>query len=1034
MNTPLLSVIVPVYNTEKYVNRCIDSILSQTYDNIEIIIVDDASDGDIKDIAREYIKCYKNIHLVSHEKNRGLFQARITGLKSAKGEYFAFVDSDDYISCDYYRIMIKKALEENADVVASDHVETYQKEKGLFFPHGMLHQVDWDLKNKEIINMLMSQKGLDYCWWVIWNKIYSIQLWEQQKQFLESVATHLIMCEDIAFSITFLSKATHFVNTHYNYYYYYRNDDASTTSISMSYEKYEKNINDFICAFDISKKALQLNDCWKENKTNWKNWEASIADIWRDKIEKDKKLKKSQRLYFSNLLESLPTQSKNRVFDLSRDFCAHGVKGCAEDWVNEIKRAVRSKKCELVSFDIFDTLIQRPFLTPIDLFHLMDQYVNQLVNSIDYIVFTNIRVRAEQLARETKHAKFPLWEEIYLDDIYEEIKGLCPALSPFLEEIKELEISLEKKYCNARKFGKELFECAKFCGKKVICTSDMYMPESVIKEILYNNNIHPDKIYVSSEIGLTKSAGNLYSYVIKEEKVKASAIVHIGDNWYSDVENARKRGITAFHLPKASDIYCGYNSAIYGGNFYKIFNEQKGIYSAFSANEHWGIRCMQAVIANKLFDNPFVFFDHDSDYNADAYKVGYQALGMNIFAIADWLTHSVIDNGYDNLVFMARDGYLPLKAFEKINKVYKQKINTHYLSLSRKAILPLMINNVVDYYTLYNGFNLSTMSPRGFLKIAKPICKENSLNNADTICREFNIVYSKDFETIEGFCSFAEIFFEEFYDENKAKEYRLDMKEYLAPIFAGRAATFDVGYNGRCESILKENYGFDITAHYIHTNNDRPMGRVQKSGIKIKTLYPHAPFITGIMREQLMSEMTPSCIGYENINGKFEPIYEDDYCVNLQTWFVTHTMQDAALDFVSDMVDIFEEDLKYLAYRYYDACMPLETYFVIPTPADQSIWSGTVFEDDMGMGNNKSLVDFWNHELNRWGSTINLHCGIEEINYDQFPFLKRWLIILGKDWGEGKRRFYRATEHHRIIRGVCRNAYIVLRKIFRLFK
>lgn len=86
----------------------------------------------------------------------------------------------------------------------------------------------------------------------------------------------------------------------------------------------------------------------------------------------------------------------------------------------------------------------------------------------------------------------------------------------------------------------------------------------------------------------------------------------------------------------------------------------------------------------------------------------------------------------------------------------------------------------------------------------------------------------------------------------------------------------------------------------------------------------------------------------------------------------------------------------------------------------------------MGMGNNKSLVDFWNRELHRWGSVSSM--AKEEprkINYDDYPFVKRWLLILGQDWGEGKRRFYCATENHKFMRLICRESYVFCRRVFR---
>lgn len=93
----LISVIVPVYNVEKYSERCIESIINQTYKNLEIILVDDGSPDTCPMICDEYAKKDDRI-VVIHKENGGLSDARNAGIEIAKGEYFAFIDSDDYIS------------------------------------------------------------------------------------------------------------------------------------------------------------------------------------------------------------------------------------------------------------------------------------------------------------------------------------------------------------------------------------------------------------------------------------------------------------------------------------------------------------------------------------------------------------------------------------------------------------------------------------------------------------------------------------------------------------------------------------------------------------------------------------------------------------------------------------------------------------------------------------------------------------------------------------------------------------------------
>ena len=119
MNKLDLSIIIPVYNTEEYLDKCLNSIISQQIDNYEIIIVNDGSPDESERIIKSFKERYNNITYIKKE-NGGLSSARNEGLKVARGKYLGFVDSDDYIDKLMYSKMIKKAYEYNADIVICD--------------------------------------------------------------------------------------------------------------------------------------------------------------------------------------------------------------------------------------------------------------------------------------------------------------------------------------------------------------------------------------------------------------------------------------------------------------------------------------------------------------------------------------------------------------------------------------------------------------------------------------------------------------------------------------------------------------------------------------------------------------------------------------------------------------------------------------------------------------------------------------------------------------------------------------------------
>lgn len=125
---PKVSVIVPVYNVEEYLERCLDSLVNQTLKDIEIIIVNDGSTDGSKEKIQKYINKYKNIVYLEKE-NGGLSSARNYGIPYAKGEYIGFVDSDDYVEITMYEKMYNKAIEEKSDMVECDFIWEYPNKK-----------------------------------------------------------------------------------------------------------------------------------------------------------------------------------------------------------------------------------------------------------------------------------------------------------------------------------------------------------------------------------------------------------------------------------------------------------------------------------------------------------------------------------------------------------------------------------------------------------------------------------------------------------------------------------------------------------------------------------------------------------------------------------------------------------------------------------------------------------------------------------------------------------------------------------------
>ena len=114
MKNNLVSVIIPVYNGEKYIKNCLENVLSQTYKNLEIIVVDDGSTDRSAEIAAGY-----PVKIVAHERNSGLSAARNTGIDNAQGDYIHFMDVDDLLNTDFYKSMVEAIVSTGSDIACS---------------------------------------------------------------------------------------------------------------------------------------------------------------------------------------------------------------------------------------------------------------------------------------------------------------------------------------------------------------------------------------------------------------------------------------------------------------------------------------------------------------------------------------------------------------------------------------------------------------------------------------------------------------------------------------------------------------------------------------------------------------------------------------------------------------------------------------------------------------------------------------------------------------------------------------------------
>ena len=248
---PFISVIIPVYKVEKYLEQCLVSVIFNSYKNLEIIIVDDGSPDNSAAIYNKYVELDERIIIITQE-NRGLSAARNTGIKAATGEYIHFMDSDDYIDLKFYEELISDALQYDADIVAggvkmTNTVVTIKYDTRI---------ICVDLFTK--IQKLQCAK-YGYVWRYLFRRNFLIE-----NEFQFAVGKYF---EDLPFTLPAVKAANRVVINPNTFYHYIRRPGTITTSLKGR-RKYMK------WAYDFRAKFLEENNLPKsllrEPKTVYK--------------------------------------------------------------------------------------------------------------------------------------------------------------------------------------------------------------------------------------------------------------------------------------------------------------------------------------------------------------------------------------------------------------------------------------------------------------------------------------------------------------------------------------------------------------------------------------------------------------------------------------------------------------------------------------------------------------------------------------------------------------------------------------------
>lgn len=963
----LVSIIVPVFKVDTaLLTECVNSIIKQTYPNIEILLIDDGNESEYKKTLVDFEKIDNRIKVISHKENQGLYRARLTGIDNSKGEYIAFVDADDAITVDWIRLLVKKADITGAEIVMGRTICKDENGWKYVFNSNVSGCTREDICGENVFAFLMKDAGLDFSIHTMWNKIYRKELWERAYDDLNKISNHLVMTEDILFSsiLFYHAKKMSFSNT--DGYIYYRNSSSSTLQ-KNDCKKCTKNIQDICLVFNSISAFLQTQGAYEKYKKyflamkdRYFRWWSSTVQSVCENSENSNEVTKLKKLFFDGFAKT----------DFEQCVHADGYfeerKTSWNDKLELIKEEVIKDKYKAVSFDLFDTLITRPFLYPEDLYLLVLSEVDILPYSAK--TMNKYRKLSEEYARRNIKNKFPQYEDINIEEIYEAMHSHFNIPSSLCEELKNKECELEVEFAKRRTCIYDIYELAVLYNKKIYITSDMYLDSDTIKKILTKCGYTKyERLLLSSSERLLKNTGNLFVMLEEQAKCKPSEIIHMGDNWNSDYTVSMQKGMRSFFIPKTKDILFNYLGDKYtGDSIGKTLNDSLGIIDYSKFFDSFSNRCLYAVAANKLCDNPFISFNSCSDFNGDPYFLGTFAYGIHVFGISMWLYDLVKKCHYQTLHFSSRDGFYLKKVFDLISeKLNDNTVNTNYFYISRKSMIPIEVQSRDFVDNIISSCSFSNNSPRSIIKryssVLAPLTDE-----IEQSYKKNGFILDSKFKNEDEMAVFLQILKNVQFDETKAEQEQKICKEYFIDTAKIGSAdlVFDLGYSGKLHNSIVKCIGKNVDGAYLSKDGYDAQKLLDDNNLNVVSYYDFTPSMQGIINEYIFSERGPSCIGYVKTNGSVTPVFDevlDDFIGD----YVVNELNRGAYKFISEVLDIFHTRICKLKTRALDSSILYENFLIHHTDFDISIFDDCYVEDEYYGGIDKmQLRSIWYWQIN----------------------------------------------------------------------
>jgi FMN phosphatase YigB (HAD superfamily) len=513
----------------------------------------------------------------------------------------------------------------------------------------------------------------------------------------------------------------------------------------------------------------------------------------------------------------------------------------------------RIRAADVVSFDIFDTLITRRILTPDSLQQYMGWLLARCVPGLDD--FFAVRKESEELARKRKHYK----EDVNLDEIYAAFPITASWTPETIAQAKQLELDCEKRSFVPRHDLLEALRYARTLNKRIVAVSDTYFSRVFVEQLLASFGILDlfDDIYLSSERGTRKDRGDMWDLLFASEHLSSNRLLHIGDNEHSDAQLPGDRRLETFHVMSPAALMA-----------------HSGI--SIPSKRCWFAEVALGLAASRHFNSPFLPDQRFRPLNlTTARDFGYIVFGPLLFGFFSWLfTHPALKS-LDHFYFLSREGFFLYGLFQKLQKALgRPSPRATYFYASRRAAIAAAQGVKFDpsEITFGCGFR-GTVSELLRTRLGLHLPEEFDLNQTE-------ILLPDDTDYVNSVLTLLEPYIV----EHGRRELEA-LQQYCRQngiTDEQKLAIVDIGYSGSIQKALQTVLGRGVVGFYIATV--QPVARVEEAkGFAWGCFAERESFATtrcavlrhGRILESYLTAPHGQVLRFENQkNGYAEPVFK----------------------------------------------------------------------------------------------------------------------------------------------------------------